>query len=84
MQKILPGLEKLELINHIEEFLHSKDFDAKTAEIYENIWHYTKNSYFPKILMQKLKKFTQKYDSILRILTSQGFWCKNSRNSCGP
>ena len=38
MQKILPGLEKLELINHIEEFLHSKDFDAKTAEIYENIW----------------------------------------------
>ena len=49
--------------------------------IHPNTWHYPKNSYFPRILMQKLQKFMQTYDTILRILTSQGFWCKKSRNS---
>ena len=45
------------------EFLIPKDFDAKTPEIFLKIWHYTKNFYFPRILMQKLQKLYAKYDA---------------------
>ena len=34
------------------------------------VWY---DTYFPRILMQKVQKFTQIYDAILRILTSQRF-----------
>ena len=45
------------------QLLHvAVNFDVIEA----NIWHYTKNSFFPRILLQKHKNLTPTYDTILR------------------
>ena len=59
------------------QLLHvAVNFDVIEA----NIWNYWKFFLPTDFNAKKPRNCTQSYDYIPRIFTSQGFWCKNSRN----